>query len=67
MSSSLIFCGIIVIFFQFTLYSVLKGNKPDFHAAMSPDTSRDFYEEFLKQMRAAYNPEYIKGTLILYV
>ncbi|WP_411027369.1 D-aminoacyl-tRNA deacylase, partial [Salmonella sp. s54925] len=31
---------------QFTLMSVLKGNKPDFHKAMDGELSKHFYEEF---------------------
>lgn len=34
---------------QFTLFAnVSKGNKPDFHKAMSSETSREFYEKFLE-------------------
>jgi len=36
---------------QFTLYHVMKGNKPDFHLAMCGDKAKDFYEEFLAQLR----------------
>ena len=45
---------------QFTLQSTLKGNKPDFHLAMSADSSKDFYAKFLQQMRNTYKPEKIK-------
>ncbi|XP_078672588.1 D-aminoacyl-tRNA deacylase-like isoform X3 [Branchiostoma floridae x Branchiostoma belcheri] len=45
---------------QFTLYSVLKGNKPDFHQSMAAEQSQAFYEEFLQQMRKAYQPDKIK-------
>lgn len=45
---------------QFTLYAKMKGNKPDFHNAMGGDTSREFYNTFLTNMRAAYKPEAIK-------
>jgi D-aminoacyl-tRNA deacylase len=45
---------------QFTLQSTLKGNKPDFHLAMSADSSKDFYFKFLQQMRSCYKPEKIK-------
>lgn len=34
---------------QFTLFAnVSKGNKPDFHKAMSSETSREFYEKFIE-------------------
>ncbi|XP_062617819.1 D-aminoacyl-tRNA deacylase 1-like [Saccostrea cucullata] len=45
---------------QFTLSAVLKGNKPDFHEAMGPDTSEKAYQEFLQIMRKSYNPDKIK-------
>ncbi|XP_035674290.1 D-aminoacyl-tRNA deacylase-like [Branchiostoma floridae] len=45
---------------QFTLYCVLKGNKPDFHQSMAAEQSQAFYEEFLQQMRKAYQPDKIK-------
>ncbi|XP_076463592.1 D-aminoacyl-tRNA deacylase 1-like [Babylonia areolata] len=45
---------------QFTLNVTLKGNKPDFHEAMGPDLSQQFYNTFLDQLRAAYKPEKIK-------
>ncbi|KAL3873545.1 hypothetical protein ACJMK2_036645 [Sinanodonta woodiana] len=45
---------------QFTLNMILKGNKPDFHDAMGPEVSEQFYENFLQQMREAYTPEKIK-------
>ena len=49
--------------FQFTLDVTLKGNKLDFHEAMGPDLSQDFYKNFLEQLRAAYKPEKIKGKM----
>lgn len=45
---------------QFTLQSTLKGNKPDFHAAMGGEQSRAFYDNFLYKLRKAYKPEKIK-------
>ncbi|XP_031552866.1 D-aminoacyl-tRNA deacylase 1-like isoform X2 [Actinia tenebrosa] len=45
---------------QFTLCSVLKGNKPDFHCAMGGEESEKFYQTFLEKMRTAYKPEAIK-------
>jgi D-aminoacyl-tRNA deacylase len=41
---------------QFTLYSVLKGNKPDFHKAMKPELSQEFFDTFVKEMKAKYEP-----------
>ncbi|KAK7488655.1 hypothetical protein BaRGS_00020108 [Batillaria attramentaria] len=45
---------------QFTLNLILKGNKPDFHEAMGPDLSQQFYNQFLEQLQAAYKPDKIK-------
>ncbi|XP_062852843.1 D-aminoacyl-tRNA deacylase 1 [Trichomycterus rosablanca] len=45
---------------QFTLQCVLKGNKPDFHLAMSADFAQAFYNNILEQMRTTYKPELIK-------
>lgn len=45
---------------QFTLYTILKGNKLDFHRAMGADQSKDFYYQFLEDLGKAYNPDLIK-------
>ena len=45
---------------QFTLYHVMKGNKPDFHLAMAGEKSKLFYEEFLVEMKKAHSEEKIK-------
>lgn len=45
---------------QFTLCVTMKGNKPDFHDAMGPDTSQEFYSNFVRQMEQAYDPSKIK-------
>ncbi|VDD74994.1 unnamed protein product [Mesocestoides corti] len=39
---------------QFTLHSLLKGNKLDFHLAMAPDASKTLYEAFLVKVRKEY-------------
>ena len=46
---------------QFTLYSVLKGNKPDFHLAMDGEKSKPLYEELLLNLGKNYKPEKVKG------
>ena len=51
----------ILVYLQFTLCYILKGNKPDFHQAMSADQSKVLYESFLDQMKADYSPDKIKG------
>ncbi|BET00318.1 Hypothetical protein NTJ_13134 [Nesidiocoris tenuis] len=45
---------------QITLYHTLKGNKLDFHHAMAPAQSRDFYGEFLQALRSQYEPDLVK-------
>ncbi|XP_032679032.1 D-aminoacyl-tRNA deacylase 1-like isoform X2 [Odontomachus brunneus] len=45
---------------QFTLYHVLKGNKLDFHRAMSTQESELFYINFLAELRKKYNAELVK-------
>ncbi|KAK6107872.1 D-tyrosyl-tRNA(Tyr) deacylase, putative [Brugia malayi] len=45
---------------QFTLYSLLKGNKLDFHRSMSPTESQKFYQNFMDELKKAYVPERIK-------
>lgn len=40
---------------QFTLFSKLKGNKPDFHLAMNPKESKPFFEEFVKMVSKEYD------------
>ena len=46
---------------QFTLYHVMKGNKPDFHLAMAGEQSSQFYEEFLTEMKKAYKEDKVKN------
>ncbi|KJE95192.1 histidyl-tRNA synthetase 2 [Capsaspora owczarzaki ATCC 30864] len=46
---------------QFTLYATLnKGKKPDFHSAMGSAESREFYNDFLAEMRRQYQPDRIQ-------
>jgi len=46
---------------QFTLYATTaKGTKPDFHLAMSSNSSNILYQEFLEKLRKAYKPEKVK-------
>ncbi|KAG1858072.1 D-Tyr tRNAtyr deacylase-like domain-containing protein [Suillus subalutaceus] len=47
---------------QFTLMAnTTKGNKPDFHRAMSSNASRELYTTFLENMRRMYVPDRIQG------
>lgn len=45
---------------QFTLYHIIKGNKLDFHLAMAGEQSKDFYHQFLSEIRAQYKSDRIK-------
>lgn len=45
---------------QFTLYHRLKGNKPDFSAAMKGDDANQLYSLFLDQLRQSYDVSKIK-------
>ncbi|KAG0612478.1 hypothetical protein M758_6G031200 [Ceratodon purpureus] len=51
---------------QFTLYGVLKGNKPDFHVAMPPQLAKPFYESLVQRVRKAYKPDAVKGSNFSY-
>jgi len=42
---------------QFTLYAVLKGNKPDFHNSMSTGPAKVFYETFANKVRKLHGAE----------
>ncbi|XP_050287167.1 uncharacterized protein LOC126726080 [Quercus robur] len=45
---------------QFTLYGILKGNKPDFHVAMPPQTAKPFYASLVERFQKSYKPDAIK-------
>ncbi|KAK0404878.1 hypothetical protein QR680_017677 [Steinernema hermaphroditum] len=46
---------------QFTLHATLKGNKPDFHRALSsPTEASNFYASFLAQLRKSHKEELVK-------
>ncbi|XP_015576900.1 D-aminoacyl-tRNA deacylase isoform X4 [Ricinus communis] len=45
---------------QFTLYGIMKGNKPDFHVAMPPQKAKPFYDSVVEQFRKSYTPDAIK-------
>ncbi|KAK3039914.1 hypothetical protein RJ639_027749 [Escallonia herrerae] len=45
---------------QFTLYGILKGNKPDFHVAMSPDRAKPFYASLVEKFEKSYRPDAVK-------
>ena len=51
---------------QFTLYGILKGNKPDFHVAMPPQTAKPFYASLIERFQKSYKPDAIKGRFFLF-
>ncbi|KAA6418011.1 MAG: D-tyrosyl-tRNA(Tyr) deacylase-like [Trebouxia sp. A1-2] len=42
---------------QFTLFNIMKGNKPDFHLAMQPEQAREFYQTFVDSLRQQYSAQ----------
>ncbi|KAJ7578468.1 D-Tyr tRNAtyr deacylase-like domain-containing protein [Mycena floridula] len=53
--------GEILCVSQFTLLAnTTKGNKPDFHRAMSAESSREMYAAFLEKLGQSYKPEKIQ-------
>ncbi|GAB2301202.1 hypothetical protein Dimus_035236 [Dionaea muscipula] len=48
---------------QFTLYGILKGNKPDFHVAMPPQKAKPFYESVVDKFRKNYNSDLVKDDI----
>ncbi|XP_048446885.1 D-aminoacyl-tRNA deacylase isoform X2 [Pyrus x bretschneideri] len=45
---------------QFTLYGILKGNKPDFHVAMPPQKAKPFHASVVESFRNSYKPDAVK-------
>ena len=45
---------------QFTLYHVLKGNKPDFHLAMDGNKALDFFNKIVQTAKDKYIPEKVQ-------
>lgn len=52
---------------QFTLYGILKGNKPDFHVAMMPQKAKPFYASLVDRFQRSYNPDAIKGMFLCWL
>ncbi|KAK1414550.1 hypothetical protein QVD17_30296 [Tagetes erecta] len=45
---------------QFTLYGILKGNKPDFHLAMPPDKAKSMYASLVQTFQTTYKSNAVK-------
>lgn len=52
--------GQIMVVSQFTLYGILKGNKPDFHASMEADKARQLFDYLVGELKDKYSPERIQ-------
>eukprot|EP01006_Ploeotia_vitrea_P055275 TRINITY_DN67979_c2_g2_i4.p2 TRINITY_DN67979_c2_g2~~TRINITY_DN67979_c2_g2_i4.p2 ORF type:complete len:203 (+),score=25.82 TRINITY_DN67979_c2_g2_i4:35-610(+) len=52
--------GEILLVSQFTLMHVLKGNKPDFHNAMSPQQAAKLFDQFVEHVRSQYVDDKVK-------
>ena len=50
----------VLVVSPFTLYSTLKGNKPDFHEAMGANEAKQLYQEFVNTMKKKYQPQRVK-------
>lgn len=61
-SSLFFYCSFSVS--QFTLYGILKGNKPDFHVAMPPQQAKPFYESLVEKFRKSYAADAVKGMIM---
>merc|ERR550534_2722863 len=46
---------------QFTLYHVMKGNKPDFHLAMGGEESKLLYDQLLSGLKKGYKEDKIQN------
>ena len=45
---------------QFTLYGMLKGNKPDFHASMEADKARELFDYTVEELKSKYMADRIQ-------
>ncbi|KAK9048549.1 hypothetical protein SSX86_032486, partial [Deinandra increscens subsp. villosa] len=45
---------------QFTLYGILKGNKPDFHVAMAPDKAKSMYASLVQRFQTSYRSNAVR-------
>lgn len=45
---------------QFTLYGILKGNKPDFHASMEADKAKQLFNYVVEELGNKYSPDRIR-------
>ncbi|KAL7671674.1 hypothetical protein ACOME3_006573 [Neoechinorhynchus agilis] len=48
---------------QFTLYAIMKCNKPDFHQSMQSDKAKRLYDLWLEKLKELYDPNRIKDGI----
>uniref|UniRef100_A0A8I6X4T6 D-aminoacyl-tRNA deacylase n=2 Tax=Hordeum vulgare subsp. vulgare TaxID=112509 RepID=A0A8I6X4T6_HORVV len=53
----------ILLVSQFTLYGILKGNKPDFHVAMPPAKAKPFYASLVEKFQKSYKADSVKDGI----
>lgn len=52
--------GEVMVVSQFTLYGILKGNKPDFDASMEADKARELFDYIVEELKTKYSSEKIQ-------
>jgi D-aminoacyl-tRNA deacylase len=58
----------LLIVSQFTLYTILKGNKPDFHQALENTEALSLYNEYIEILKSKYREDKIeKGAFGKYM
>ena len=50
----------ILLVSQFTLYHILKGNKPDFHGAMEGDKAKELFDKIVAKTREKYDEKKVQ-------
>jgi len=45
---------------QFTLYGILKGNKPDFHGAMQAEEAKQMFDLYVSTLKKKYSIDKIQ-------
>ena len=50
----------ILLVSQFTLYHILKGNKPDFHSAMDGDKAKELFDKIVAKAREKYDEKKVQ-------
>ena len=51
----------VMVVSQFTLYGIMKGNKPDFHKALNPDEALKLYDNFLDVLKKSYKADKVQA------